>query len=115
MIFNIVARNHDDHTKNFGFILNEQHAWELAPAFDMAYSYKPGSKWLNSHQMSLNGKRDDFTREDLLAPAGEFKKEANQIINEVVEIVSQWPKYAKEANVSPDFAREIQSTHELDL
>lgn len=115
MVFNIVARNHDDHTKNFGFILNEQHAWELTPAFDMAYSYKPGSKWLNSHQMSLNGKRDDFTRKDLLAPAEKFKKEANRIIDEVTEIVSQWPKYAKEADVSPDFAREIQSTHELDL
>lgn len=115
MVFNIVARNHDDHTKNFGFILNEQYRWELAPAFDMAYSYKPGSKWLNSHQMSLNGKRDDFTRKDLLAPAGKFKKEASQIIDEIIEIVSQWSKYAKEAGVSPDFAREIQSTHELGL
>lgn len=115
MVFNIVARNHDDHTKNFGFILNAQHRWELAPAFDIAYSYKPGSKWLNSHQMSLNGKRDDFTRKDLLAPAGKFKKEAIRIINEVTEIVSQWPRYAKEAEVSPDFAREIQSKHELGL
>ena len=115
MVFNIVARNHDDHTKNFGFILNEQHNWELSPAFDMAYSYKPGSKWLNSHQMSLNGKRDDFTRKDLLAPAEKFKKEANQIIDEVVEIISQWPKYAKEAGVFPDFAKRIQSTHELGL
>lgn len=115
MAFNIVARNHDDHTKNFGFLLNEEHNWELAPAFDMAYSYKPGSKWLNSQQISLNGKRDDFTRKDLLAPAEKFRKEANQIIDEVVEIVSQWPKYAKEAEVPPDFAREIQSTHELGL
>ena len=115
MVFNIVARNHDDHTKNFGFILNEQRNWELAPAFDMAYSYKPGSKWLNSHQMSLNGKRDDFTRKDLLSPAGKFKKEANQIIDEVTEIVSQWPKYAKETEVFPDFIRKIQSAHRLDL
>ena len=115
MVFNIVARNHDDHTKNFGFILNGQHNWELAPAFDVAYSYKPGSKWLNSHQMSLNGKRDDFTRKDLLAPAGKFKKEANQIIDEVTEIVSQWPRYAKEAEVFPDFVREIQNAHRLDL
>ena len=66
MVFNIVARNHDDHTKNFGFIMNGHHGWELAPAFDITYSYKPGSKWLNSHQMSLNGKRDDFRRETCL-------------------------------------------------
>ena len=115
MVFNIVARNHDDHTKNFGFIMNGHHGWELAPAFDITYSYKPGSKWLNSHQMSLNGKRDDFRREDLLVPAEKFNKEANRIIDEVTEIVSQWPKYAKEAEVSPDFAREIQGTHKLDL
>ncbi len=113
MVFNIVARNHDDHTKNFGFILNEKHRWELSPAFDIAYSYKPGSKWLDSHQMSLNGKRDDFTREDLLAPAGKFRKEAEKIIDEVTEIVSQWPKYAKGAGVLPDFARQIQRTHRL--
>jgi len=69
-VFNIVARNHDDHTKNFGFILNEDFQWKLAPAFDKAYSYKPGSLWVNSHQLSLNGKRDHFTRQDLLIPAG---------------------------------------------
>lgn len=113
MVFNIVARNHDDHTKNFGFILNEEHRWEISPAFDIAYSYKPGSKWLNSHQMSLNGKRDDFTREDLLAPAGKFRKEAERIIDEIREIVSQWPKYAKEAGVFADFAKQIQRTHQL--
>lgn len=69
-VFNIVARNHDDRTKNFGFILNEDFQWKLAPAFDMAYSYKPGSPGVNSHQLSLNGKRDHFTRQDLLIPAG---------------------------------------------
>ena len=66
-------------------------------------------------KFGLNGKRDDFTRKDLLAPAEKFKKEANQIIDEVVEIISQWPKYAKEAGVFPDFAKRIQSTHELGL
>ncbi|MBU9818796.1 HipA domain-containing protein [Rahnella sp. BCC 1045] len=69
-VFNIVARNHDDHTKNFGFILNEDFQWKLAPAFDRAYSYKLGSPGVNSHQLSLNGKRDHFTRQDLLIPAG---------------------------------------------
>ena len=63
MVFNIVARNHDDHAKNFGFMLRGD-KWGLAPAYDLAYSYKPGSKWVNSHWMSLNGKRDDFVRAD---------------------------------------------------
>ena len=63
MTFNIIARNHDDHSKNFAFMLKKD-KWSLAPAYDLAYSYKPGSKWVNSHWMSLNGKRDKFTRSD---------------------------------------------------
>lgn len=63
MVFNIAARNHDDHAKNFGFMLRGD-KWGLAPAYDLAYSYKPGSKWVNSHWVSLNGKYDDFVRAD---------------------------------------------------
>lgn len=113
MVFNIVARNHDDHTKNIGFILNVQHQWELSPAFDIAYSYKPDSPWVNSHQLSLNGKRDDFVRNDLLLPAEKFRKEAEAIIEEVIDVVAQWPKYAKEAGVFPEFSQKIQRHHRL--
>jgi serine/threonine-protein kinase HipA len=115
MVFNILARNQDDHTKNFGFLLNGQKRWELAPAFDVAFSYKPGSPWVNAHQLSLNGKRDDFTRQDLLSPAGSFLKEARQIIEEVATIVAQWPRYAQEAGVASEFARHIQHCHRLSL
>ena len=113
MVFNIVARNQDDHTKNFGFILTDQQRWELAPAFDIAFSYKPGSPWVNAHQLTLNGKRDEFTLQDLLSPAASFLKEARQIIDEVVAIVAQWPRYAQEAGVSSPFARHIQQCHRL--
>lgn len=115
MVFNIVARNHDDHTKNFGFVMNEQYEWQLAPAFDIAYSYKPGSKWVNSHQLSLNGKRDDFVREDLLGAAETFRKEAEQIIGQVVEVVSKWFDYADRVGVFPEFAEEIASKHRLNF
>lgn len=114
-VFNIVARNHDDHTKNFGFILNEDHRWQLAPAFDVAYSYKPGSKWVNSHQLSLNGKRDDFVRADLMLLGETFQKEAQHIIEEIVEVVSNWPKYAGEVDVLPALSREVQSAHVLNI
>ena len=70
---------------------------------------------VNSHQMSLNGKRDNFTRQDLLVPAASFQKEANQIIDEVIDIVSQWPRFAKEAGVFPAFADEIQKNLRLKL
>lgn len=61
MIFNVVSRNHDDHSKNFGFMLNDHNQWELAPAYDIAYSYKPGNTRANSCWMRLNTKRDNFT------------------------------------------------------
>ncbi|MCX7555146.1 type II toxin-antitoxin system HipA family toxin [Marinicella sp. S1101] len=118
MVFNVVARNHDDHTKNFGFLLTDRNAsWRLAPAFDVAYSYKPGSPWVNSHQMSLNGKRDDFQREDLLAVAqliGNFGS-ANEIIDEVLEVVSGWHKFAKEVEVDALFANNIHENLRLDI
>ena len=102
MAFNIVARNHDDHAKNFGFMLRGDR-WGLAPAYDLAYSYKPGSKWVNSHWMSLNGKRDDFVRADFyslekLSPL--FSRSfINSVIDEIIEKVSGWEILATEAQV----------------
>ena len=119
MVFNIVARNHDDHSKNFGFILpGPRTQWQLAPAFDVAYSYKPGSPWVNSHQLSVNGKRDNFTYEDLSGTAkliSNFTKEAKIIIEQVLDVVSQWENYARTAEVPKDFAREIHQSLRLQL
>ena len=67
MVFNVIARNQDDHAKNFAFLFDAEHGWRLAPAYDLAYSYKPGSRWVGLHAMSLNGKRDDFQRADFHA------------------------------------------------
>jgi len=118
MIFNIVARNHDDHSKNFAFILHDD-KWSLAPAYDLAYSYKPGSKWINSHWMSLNGKRDDFTRADIyglekLSPLFTRRK-IDHIINETIEHVSSWPGLAGEWGVPDYLIEEIRRNLRLDL
>ena len=103
MVFNVVARNHDDHAKNIAFLLDENHQWQLAPAYDVAYSYKPGSPWVNRHWMSLNGKRDDFTREDFysfenLSPLFSRKK-IDGIIDETISHMATWPQLAKEHGV----------------
>lgn len=119
MVFNIVARNHDDHTKNTSFILDKlESQWRLSPAFDIAYSYKKDSPWVNSHQMSANGKRDNFVRDDLLAVAiliGNFKKEAKQIIDDIISVVSEWDSYAKKAGVFDLLAHEIKQNHRLNV
>lgn len=119
MVFNIVARNHDDHTKNTGFLLaGPREQWQLAPAFDIAYSYKAGSPWVNSHQLSLNGKRDNFIRDDLLQAAAlisNFTKEAKQIIQQITEVVSNWDSYADKAEVDKNFAKRIKDNLRLAL
>jgi len=103
MVFNVIARNHDDHTKNFGFLLDDMNSkWRLSPAFDVAYSYKKGSPWVNSHQLSLNGKRDAFIYEDLVKVAsliGNFSRESVMIIDRVLGVVCDWPMYAEQAGV----------------
>jgi serine/threonine-protein kinase HipA len=118
MVFNVVARNHDDHSKNFGFLLaSPQSTWRLAPAFDVAYSYKPGSPWVNSHQLSLNGKRDNFTRRDLQVVATLINnfREADGIIDKVISEVSNWRNYAEQAAVAPELRDKIQGNLRLDI
>ncbi len=119
MVFNIIARNHDDHTKNTGFILDSPHAkWRLSPAFDIAYSYRKDSPWVNAHQMSANGKRDGFTQVDLLSVGtliGNFKQESKQIIDEVITVVENWQDYANRAGMFDGFATEIGKNHRLSL
>ena len=119
MVFNVIARNHDDHTKNTGFILdNPKASWRLSPAFDLAYSYKKDSPWVNAHQMSLNGKRDNFSRDDLFAVSeliGNFKKESRQIFDEVMDVVKNWQTYAENAGVFEGLALEIQKNLRVGL
>jgi serine/threonine-protein kinase HipA len=100
MIFNVVARNHDDHTKNHTFMMNPTGEWSLAPAYDLCYSYSPLGKWTSRHQLSLNGKRSDFQWEDLLAVAQKADiKNATQIMKQIIAVVSEWKNYAKNAHV----------------
>lgn len=118
MTFNIIARNHDDHSKNFAFMLKKD-KWSLAPAYDLAYSYKPGSKWVNSHWMSLNGKRDKFTRSDFyslekLSPIFN-KKKIDDIIDATIEHISTWRQLAEEWDVPKTLIDEIQENLRLDI
>ena len=118
LVFNIVARNHDDHAKNIAFILRDRQ-WYLAPAYDLAYSYKPGSYWVNSHWMSLNGKRDGFTRADIhalenISPLFS-RRYLNEVIDDTLEQVSQWQRLAAEYEVPAALIDEVGSHLRLDL
>ncbi len=100
LVFNVVARNQDDHTKNISFLMDESGKWRLSPAYDMGYAYNPQGAWTSVHQMSVNGKFDDITRADLLELATRNNiKNANEIIDEICEVVAQWPMIAKACDV----------------
>ena len=101
-IFNVVGRNQDDHPKNIAYLMDRSGKWALSPAFDLSYSYNPTGQWTDRHQMSLNGKRDDFEREDLIAfatNAGFKAARAQRLVDEVVTAVAGWPTHAREAGV----------------
>lgn len=96
MVFNVIARNCDDHTKNFSFLLTQEGKWKLAPAYDICFAYRPDSIWVSQHNLSINGKRKEISREDLLALAEQNSiRNPQLIINQCLELVRQWPKYAK--------------------
>ena len=118
LAFNVIARNHDDHSKNFAFILKDKQ-WHLAPAYDLAYSYKPGSKWVNSHWLSLNGKREDFNRDDFyslekISPLFSRNK-INHTLDETIANVSQWRSLAKTHQVPSTLIKEIDSNLRLKI
>lgn len=114
MVFNVVVRNQDDHTKNISFLMDESGKWRLSPAYDMGYAYNPNGRWTATHQMSINGKYDEITREDLLAFAQQNNiKEAADIIDDTCEVVSHWPEIANDCGVLPEIINTIYPHFQL--
>ena len=114
MVFNIVARNQDDHVKNIAFLMNRSGAWSLSPAFDMTYSYNPAGAWTSAHQMTMNGKRDQFDLEDFRACArlaSMQRGRADEIIDQVQTGVMKWPRFAYHAGVGTGVVTKITDAH----
>lgn len=100
MVFNVVIRNQDDHTKNISFLMDKTGKWTLSPAYDIGFAYNPKGSWTDTHQMSINGKFDDITRQDLIVCAAANNiKNAAEIIDKVCETTAKWPEMAKNCGV----------------
>ena len=110
MVFNVLATNCDDHTKNFSFLLKQSTEWELAPAYDVCYSYDPENIWVNQHTLSINGKHRNINKEDLMtiAKSNNIKK-GEKIIEEINSVVKNWTNYANKVNVTKDLRQTIQN------
>lgn len=116
MAFNVIARNQDDHVKNIAFLMDPSGQWRLSPAYDMTYSYNPSGEWTGQHQMTLNGKRENFSLQDFkdCARTVAMKKgRAEEIVGEVQSVVGKWPGYAKKAGVAKDRIVKIEKVLRL--
>lgn len=117
-VFNIVARNQDDHVKNIAFLMDRSGGWRLSPAYDVAYAYNPQGPWTREHQMSVGGKREGFERADLerfAESSGLRKTIAVGVVDQVVSTVAMWPRFAAEAGVEEQSLRRIGETHRVRL
>jgi len=110
MVFNVLATNYDDHTKNFSFLLKKNEKWQLAPAFDLCFAFDPTNHWVNKQTLSVNGKRLGITADDLMTIAQDNNiKKGGGIIKEINAIVKSWAKYAKKADVGKELWHRIQN------
>lgn len=116
VVFNVVVRNHDDHTKNISFLMDNHGKWRLSPAYDMGYAYNPDGSWTSVHQMSVNGKSDGITRTDLLELAARNNiRSASQIIDEVCHACASWYKIARECEVPHAMIEQILPNMQLSI
>ena len=109
MVFNVLATNYDDHTKNFSFLLKKDETWRLAPAYDVCFSFDETNFWVTKQTLSVNGKREGISKQDFLKIAKEnnIKKGLN-IIEEMISVISSWPNYSKIAGVRVDLSKRIE-------
>ena len=117
-VFNVMARNQDDHVKNIGFLMDRAGKWSLSPAYDVAYAYNPSGTWTRDHQMSLGGRRNGFERDDILrfaASIGIKKRRALEISEKVGASVRDWRNHAEAAEVAPRDVERIEKTFRTSL
>lgn len=116
MVFNVLAKNQDDHTKNISFLMDKNGKWKLAPAYDVTYSYNPTGIWTNQHQMTINGKRDDFTVHDLIQVGKKVNLHNSMgIINEIRDVIDNWFEYSKVAGIPKKQAGKLKEAFRVDM
>lgn len=118
MVFNVMARNQDDHVKNISFLMNTKGVWSLAPAYDITYAYEPNNFWLSKHQMSINGKVDSYIMDDFLLCGKKMnisRRRIKDIVMEVSDAVTRWLSFAEQVELDEEIAKQIQSQHLKEL
>ena len=111
MVFNVMARNQDDHTKNISFLMDKSGKWKLSPAYDMSWAYNPAGEWTSQHQMSINNKWTNITLEDVLKVAASINiRKPKEIVEQIADVVAHWPEYAKPLGIPQKTVEDIRKT-----
>jgi len=111
MVFNVLAKNCDDHTKNFAFLMDQSGEWHLSPAYDLCYSYNSGNEWVRGHNMKINGKRDDITAQDLDVIGKRYNlKRRRTIFNQVKSVIDDFRNYANQNGVKLELINEVEKS-----
>lgn len=116
MVFNVVGRNQDDHTKNISYVMDTRGRWRIAPAYDLTWSFNPRGAWTSRHQMSVNGKRSDFTRDDLTSVGRRYGvSDPGSVVGATIEAFSTWEDVARDVEVPPPLVTAVGDSLRLDL
>ena len=116
MVFNVMARNQDDHVKNISFLMDKSGKWSLSPAYDITYMYDKNGKWTNEHQMLVNGKSKNITLDDIVASGRNMNIRDYRIQNIIEEVrngIKKFEEYAKQAYLEDEIIAEIMDNFEL--
>lgn len=114
-VFNVAAKNCDDHTKNLAFLMDESGNWSLSPAYDVCFAHNPApDKWTRQHQMLVAGKASAITQDDLVDLGRKFDvPRPREALERILDAVSQWPKFASAAGVLEPDEQRIANYQEL--
>jgi serine/threonine-protein kinase HipA len=116
MVFNVVGKNCDDHTKNISFRLRQGQPWELSPAYDISFAHNPLGEWTKEHLMSVNSRFDNIQRADVMEVADRFGiGSAKVLVEQVLDAVAQWPALAKSNGIAQDVIKHVQGLQELNF
>ena len=102
------------HSKNFSFLLPQDGAWRLSPAYDVTHAYAPRGQWTHEHLLAVNGSRTSIDRHDVDTVADRFAVPgAKRVVEEVLAAVAEWPRHAEDAGVPEHIARDVASDIDL--
>ena len=114
MVFNDIAKNYDDHSKNFSFLMNTDGNWRLSPAYDISFAFDPNNMWIQRHQLSINGKREGICDDDYFAVAKKMNiKKPNILIERIKDVLSNWKLYAKDCGIQKERISAIEKNINL--